>query len=107
MSRLCSCIVSKRANTAAADEFLVICMMMVRPEPGLAAACSASFHQEFDMHAFICTACGTQYPPSRTPPAQCPICRSEERRVGKEGRSRRTTYAIPTKQVARAGPVGL
>lgn len=29
------------------------------------------------MHAFICTACGMQYPPSQTPPERCPICEDE------------------------------
>jgi hypothetical protein len=26
------------------------------------------------MPAFICSACGTQYPPSDAPPVQCPVC---------------------------------
>jgi len=29
------------------------------------------------MPAFICTACGTQYPPSEGPPAQCRLCEDE------------------------------
>jgi hypothetical protein len=43
--------------------------------------------QERDMHAFICTACGTQYPPSQTPPAQCPICEDERQYVPQTGQS--------------------
>src|SRR5690606_42007936 len=39
------------------------------------------------MHAFICTACGTQYPPSQTPPAQCPICEDERQYVPQTGQS--------------------
>jgi hypothetical protein len=33
------------------------------------------------MQAFICTACGTQYPPSAAPPAACPICTDERQFV--------------------------
>jgi hypothetical protein len=33
------------------------------------------------MSAFICTACGTQYPESGTPPAQCVICEEERQYV--------------------------
>jgi hypothetical protein len=33
------------------------------------------------MPAFICTACGTQYPPSSAPPAQCRICEDERQFV--------------------------
>lgn len=33
------------------------------------------------MPAFICTACGTQYPPSDKPPAQCLICEEERQYV--------------------------
>jgi hypothetical protein len=33
------------------------------------------------MPAFICTACGTQYPESGTPPAQCVICEEERQYV--------------------------
>ena len=37
------------------------------------------------MPAFICTACGTQYPPSDTPPPQCPICEEERQFVPPAG----------------------
>ena len=39
------------------------------------------------MPAFICTACGTQYPPSEAPPAQCPVCEEERQFIPPEGQS--------------------
>jgi len=39
------------------------------------------------MPAFICTACGTQYPDSATPPKQCPICEEERQFVPPTGQS--------------------
>jgi hypothetical protein len=33
------------------------------------------------MAAFICTACGTEFPPSPAPPAHCPICEEERQFV--------------------------
>ena len=33
------------------------------------------------MSLFICTACGTQYPESAAPPAQCTICEEERQYV--------------------------
>jgi glyoxylase-like metal-dependent hydrolase (beta-lactamase superfamily II) len=39
------------------------------------------------MPAFICTACGTQYPPSEKPPAQCVICEEERQYVPLGGQS--------------------
>lgn len=33
------------------------------------------------MHAFVCTACGTQYPPSAQPPENCRICDDERQFV--------------------------
>ncbi len=42
------------------------------------------------MTAFICTACGTQFPPSDKPPALCPIC-EEERQYVPPGGQRWTT----------------
>jgi hypothetical protein len=39
------------------------------------------------MPAFICTACGTQYPPSDTPPARCPICDDERQYVPPGGQT--------------------
>ena len=39
------------------------------------------------MPAFICSACGTQYPPSDTPPAHCPVCEDERQYIPPEGQS--------------------
>ena len=39
------------------------------------------------MPAFICTACGTQYPPSETPPGACPGCTDERQFVPASGQS--------------------
>jgi hypothetical protein len=39
------------------------------------------------MPAFICTACGMQYPPSETPPAQCRVCEEERQFTPPGGQS--------------------
>jgi hypothetical protein len=39
------------------------------------------------MPAFICTACGMQYPPSEAPPGSCPICTEERQFVPAAGQS--------------------
>ena len=39
------------------------------------------------MPAFICGACGTQYPPSDAPPVQCPVCEDERQYIPPEGQS--------------------
>src|SRR5215469_13169331 len=41
---------------------------------------------------FICKTCGTQYPPSQTAPAHCPICEDERQYVPSDGQ-RWTTLA--------------
>jgi hypothetical protein len=46
------------------------------------------------MDAFICTACGTQYAPSETPPAQCRICEEERQYVPPSGQSWTTLKAL-------------
>ena len=43
------------------------------------------------MITFICTTCGTSYPPSDTPPAHCPICEDERQYVPASGQSWATT----------------
>src|SRR5207237_4141521 len=43
--------------------------------------------QEKPMPAFICTTCGTQYPPSGTAPANCAICKDERQYVAPAGQS--------------------
>ncbi|MEA2280913.1 MAG: hypothetical protein QOK21_1520 [Solirubrobacteraceae bacterium] len=35
--------------------------------------------------AFLCMTCGTQYPPSASPPGECPICLDERQYVGPGG----------------------
>ncbi|MET0193808.1 MAG: MBL fold metallo-hydrolase, partial [Hyphomicrobiaceae bacterium] len=39
------------------------------------------------MPAFICTACGMQYPPSATPPEQCRVCEEERQFTPPGGQS--------------------
>ena len=39
------------------------------------------------MPAFICSTCGTQYPPGDAPPAQCPVCEDERQFIPPEGQS--------------------
>jgi hypothetical protein len=39
------------------------------------------------MPAFICSACGTQYPPGKTPPAHCLLCEEERQFIPPEGQS--------------------
>jgi hypothetical protein len=39
------------------------------------------------MEAFICTACGMQYAPSASPPAQCAVCEEERQYVPPAGQS--------------------
>lgn len=46
------------------------------------------------MHAFICTACGTQYPPSAAPPAACTICEEERQFVPPAGQGWTTLPAL-------------
>ena len=46
------------------------------------------------MPAFLCTACGTQYPPSDAPPATCPICTEERQFVPASGQSWTTLEAL-------------
>jgi len=46
------------------------------------------------MPAFICTACGTQYPPADTPPAHCVICEEERQYVPPSGQGWTTLDAL-------------
>lgn len=39
------------------------------------------------MPAFICSTCGTQYPPGEVPPAQCPVCEEERQYIPPGGQS--------------------
>jgi glyoxylase-like metal-dependent hydrolase (beta-lactamase superfamily II) len=42
---------------------------------------------EEKMPAFICSTCGTQFPPSELPPALCPVCEDERQFIPPEGQS--------------------
>ncbi len=46
------------------------------------------------MNAYICTACGMQYPPSEKPPAECTICEEERQYVPPTGQSWTTLNAL-------------
>jgi hypothetical protein len=46
------------------------------------------------MPLFICTACGTQYPESAQPPAQCVICEEERQYVPPRGQTWTTLEAL-------------
>ena len=46
------------------------------------------------MPAFICTTCGTQYPESEAPPANCTICQEERQYVNPLGQSWTTLQAM-------------
>ena len=46
------------------------------------------------MPLFICTACGTQYPESAQPPAQCAICEEERQYVPPRGQTWTTLDAL-------------
>lgn len=50
------------------------------------------------MPAFICTACGTEYTPSKTPPAACPICEEERQYVPPGGQGWTTIDALCASQ---------
>jgi glyoxylase-like metal-dependent hydrolase (beta-lactamase superfamily II) len=39
------------------------------------------------MHAYICVACGTQFPPGADPPDRCPICEDYRQPVRREGQA--------------------
>jgi glyoxylase-like metal-dependent hydrolase (beta-lactamase superfamily II) len=42
---------------------------------------------EEKMPAFVCSTCGTQFPPSEIPPASCPVCEDERQFIPPEGQS--------------------
>lgn len=46
------------------------------------------------MPAFICTACGTEFSPSASPPADCPICEEERQYVPPTGQSWTTLESL-------------
>lgn len=48
------------------------------------------------MENWICITCGTQYPSSQTPPAECPICLDERQYIGPQGQRWTTTSTMKT-----------
>jgi hypothetical protein len=46
---------------------------------------------------FICTTCGTSYPPSDTPPAHCPICEDERQYLPASGQSWTTPHQLQSR----------
>src|SRR6201997_1318391 len=46
------------------------------------------------MPAFICSPCGTQFPPSDSAPATCPVCTDERQFVPASGQSWTTLEAL-------------
>ena len=46
------------------------------------------------MPAFVCTACGTQFPDSFAPPPQCPVCEEERQYVPPGGQTWTTREAL-------------
>jgi hypothetical protein len=46
------------------------------------------------MDAFICTACGIQYPPNEKPPARCEICEEERQYVPPRGQTWTTLHGL-------------
>lgn len=51
------------------------------------------------MPSFICTACGTQFPQSEKPPAQCVICEEERQYVPERGQTWTTLDALAKSHV--------
>src|ERR1700704_5610958 len=52
------------------------------------------YSSEGAMEAFICTACGTQYPPSDATPQHCPICEEERQYIPPRGQTWTTLGAL-------------
>ncbi|MCV9937246.1 MBL fold metallo-hydrolase [Boseaceae bacterium BT-24-1] len=51
------------------------------------------------MPSFICSACGTSYPPSEKPPANCPICEEERQLVPEAGQSWTTPQGLAARHL--------
>ncbi|HET7564818.1 MAG TPA: hypothetical protein VFJ96_07475 [Gemmatimonadaceae bacterium] len=56
------------------------------------------------MPAFICITCGTQYPPSDSPPARCPICEDARQYVRAAGQSWTTLEQLRETHTNRLEP---
>jgi glyoxylase-like metal-dependent hydrolase (beta-lactamase superfamily II) len=55
------------------------------------------------MHSAICATCGTQFAPSATPPAACPLCEDERQYVAWGGQRWTTHEALAATQTLRIG----
>ena len=65
-----------------------LCISFLRLMVAIDGAPGRQSHQTGEtMPAFICSTCGTQYPPSDAPPAQCPVCEDERQFIPPEGQS--------------------
>src|SRR5204863_7426 len=58
-----------------------------RPAPWADLARTFGDQTEKIMPAFICSTCGTQFPPREASPAQCPVCEDERQYIPPEGQS--------------------
>jgi hypothetical protein len=55
------------------------------------------------MNTYICETCGTQFAPSETPPAACPICEDDRQYVGWNGQRWTTPEALASQHSLRTG----
>ncbi len=51
------------------------------------------------MPSFICSACGTSYPPSEKPPLNCPLCEEERQLVPEAGQSWTTPEGLAARHL--------
>jgi glyoxylase-like metal-dependent hydrolase (beta-lactamase superfamily II) len=56
--------------------------------------------------AFICVTCGTQYPPSESAPARCPICEDDRQYVNPDGQQWTTPDALRASHTNRFTQLG-
>ena len=64
-----------------------------------------SLATEASREAFLCVTCGTQFPPSVTPPDRCPICEDDRQYVGHSGQQWTTLAALRQTHANRFEPV--
>ncbi|MGC4190476.1 MAG: hypothetical protein QM589_04480 [Thermomicrobiales bacterium] len=60
---------------------------------------------EASREAFLCLTCGTQFPPSATPPAHCPICEDDRQYVNHAGQQWTTLAELRQTHTNRFEPV--
>jgi glyoxylase-like metal-dependent hydrolase (beta-lactamase superfamily II) len=51
-------------------------------------------HDDNRLTAYLCVTCGTQYPPSATPPEHCPICEDDRQYIPAKGQQWTTLDAL-------------